>query len=222
MRFRHERRRGGAVRSGRMKTSAIPLYLLLAIGLASCDRQQSAVPDAVASIPDFQRAASLQELMVLHVDPAVDPLWESVGTIETREGIETRTPKNEEQWQEQRANALRLIEIGNLLLIPGRRAVPESGSVPGAHIAGVLDHAEIEAAVKREWPKFAGYAGDFQTAAIAALHATEAHDAKALLEAGERLQEACEQCHGHFWYPGDKPPADPEPGVVKPLEHHAP
>ena len=210
-----------------MKTTAVTASLLalsLPMVLAGCAPEVSpaAAPDAPPAAPAFQATASIQELMLLHVDPAVDPLWESVGTVETREGIETRVPANAEAWLEQRANALRLIEIGNLLLIPGRRAVADSGSVPGAHINGVLDHAEIEAAVKREWPRFAGYAGDFQTAAIAAFKATEARDAVALLAAGERLQEACEQCHSHFWYPGDKPPSDPAPADVKPLEHHAP
>ena len=167
--------------------------------------------------PDFQPVASLQELMLLQVDPSVDPLWESVGTVETREGIETRQPATEEQWRELHSHALRLVETANLLRIPGRPAVVRSGSVPGAHIAGVLDHAEVEAAVQREWRSFAGHARDLQVSALEALRATEARDAAALLVAGERMQEACEQCHSHFWYPGDKPPADPHPDTVVPV-----
>lgn len=185
----------------------------LVLSLAGCAREPT--PE---SAPAFQHSASLQEIMLLHIDPAVDPLWQSVGTIETAAGIETRSPANDEQWLEQRANALRLVEIGNLLLIPGRRAVAESGTVPGAHIEGVLDHAEVEQAVRSEWPRFTAHVADFQAAALEALHATEARDARALLAAGERLQEACEQCHGHFWYPGDKPPADPDPSAVRPLD----
>ena len=155
--------------------------------------------------------------MLLQIDPNVDPLWEAVGTVETREGIETRVPASEEQWEGLRAHALRLVETGNRLRMPGRRAIPVRGSVPGAHIAGVLDHVEIEAAVKREWPLFSSYAGEFQSAALAALRAIEARDAGDLLVTGERLQETCEQCHGHFWYPGDKPPADPAAADVIPL-----
>lgn len=196
-----------------MKKHLSPPHILwLAVALGGCAREPA--PTA----PDFQRAASLQEIMLLHIDPAVDPLWQSVGTVETAAGIDTRSPANDEEWAEQRANALRLIETGNLLLIPGRRAVAASSTVPGAHIDGVLDHAEVEAAVRREWPRFVTYATELQTAARAALVATEARDAHALLVAGEQLQEACEQCHGQFWYPGDKPPADPAAADVKPLE----
>lgn len=183
-----------------------------AAALTSCARAPAPAREA-----DFQPVASVQEIMLQQVDPSVDPLWEAVGTIETRAGIETRIPAGEEQWQELRAHALRLVETANLLRIPGRRAVAASGSVPGAHIDGVLDHAEVEAAITREWPRFSAYARDLQAAALLALAATDARDANALLAAGEHLQVACEQCHGHFWYPGDKPPADPAPADVVPL-----
>lgn len=191
----------------------------LALVIAGCG---SPIKDVPPPQPDFQPVASLQEIMRLQVDPSVDPLWESVGTFETRAGIETRIPATEAEWLELRTHALRLVETANLLRIPGRRAVPPSGSVPGAHIDGVLDHDEVEAAVQREWPRFDAYARGLHEAASAALRATEARDAAALLAAGERMQEACEQCHGHFWYPGDKPPADPSPGAVVPVTNYAP
>jgi len=155
--------------------------------------------------------------MVENVDPSVDELWNAVGTVETAAGSETRIPKDDEHWNQLRAHALRLVEIGNLLRIPGRRAVPADGTVPGAHIAGVLDHDEIAKAVANEWSRFQTYAHDFQVAAQGALRATRKHDAHALFEAGERLQEACEQCHVRFWYPGDRPPPDPAASDVVPI-----
>jgi hypothetical protein len=200
------------VNTRRTLPPAIALSLVIPIattGLWGCARE----PVAPALTPE----TSIQELMVENVDPSVDELWNAVGTVETTAGVENRIPKDDEHWSQLRAHALRLVEIGNLLQIPGRRAVATDGAVPGAHIAGVLDHDEIAKAVMSEWPKFQGYARDFQVAAQGALQATRQHDAHALFEAGERLQQACEQCHVHFWYPGDRPPPDPATNDVVPI-----
>ena len=41
-------------------------------------------------------------------------------------------------------------------------------------------------------------------AAVPALKATESRDPKALLDAGEGIDTACENCHLKYWYPLSK------------------
>jgi hypothetical protein len=38
-----------------------------------------------------------------------------------------------------------------------------------------------------------------------AFKAIEAKDAEALLNAGDGIDNACEKCHMHYWYPNEKP-----------------
>ena len=40
--------------------------------------------------------------------------------------------------------------------------------------------------------------------------AADKRDAKAVMDAGEALFQACESCHMKFWYPGQKIPAFPD------------
>lgn len=202
----------GAVTIGNNARQRRTLAVAIALVLGGCAQERAEPP------PTPPAQLSLQEIMLQKMDPSVDPLWEAVGTVETRTGIESRVPTTEAQWDELRKHAQRLVEIGDLLQMPGRSAVPPGSAVPGSHIDGVLDHAAIEAEVAREWPRFVKYAQDFQSAASEALAATQARDAARLLVVGEQLQQACEQCHAHFWYPGDRPPPDPAASDVVPLE----
>jgi hypothetical protein len=44
-------------------------------------------------------------------------------------------------------------------------------------------------------------------AAVPALNAINAKNAKGLFDAGEHLEKACDSCHQHYWYPPKEAPA---------------
>jgi hypothetical protein len=50
------------------------------------------------------------------------------------------------------------------------------------------------------------------------LKATEAKDANALFEAGDKLDTACENCHRQYWYPNEKIPDVPIEGTSAPTQ----
>jgi hypothetical protein len=55
-----------------------------------------------------------------------------------------------------------------------------------------------------------------QDAAAASLQAVQAKDKDALLQAIDKIDKACENCHLHYWYPNDKraQQAAKEDGIV--------
>lgn len=96
----------------RIRLWLAPLVLL---SITSCNSQPSA-----GALPPFDTTLSVKELMASILDPNADVVWESVGTIVTKEGEFEKAPQTDEEWNEIRAAAVTLVESGNLLLLPTR------------------------------------------------------------------------------------------------------
>src|SRR6202166_1624663 len=74
---------------------------------------------------DGQVYSSIKDLMESIIDPSADALWGAVGTVVDKEGIHESFPKTPEEWHDVRRAAVRIIEGGNLLVMPaGREAAP--------------------------------------------------------------------------------------------------
>jgi len=122
---------------------------------------------------------SIRDLMQSIIDPSADVLWNAVGTIVDKEnGIVELSPKTEEDWLNMRHAAVRIIEGGNLLLMPGRLAAPAGArsETPGVELA-------------------------LQALGLEALRASEAKNAVLLMDIGARMDGVCESCHQTYWYP---------------------
>ena len=89
-----------------------PLVLLIS---ASCTS-----PPPAPELPPFDTTVSVKDLMANIMDPNADVIWESVGTIMTKEGTFERAPASEDEWNQVKASAITLVETGNLLMIPAR------------------------------------------------------------------------------------------------------
>lgn len=105
------------------------------------------------------------------MDPAADVVWESVGTIMTKEGTFERAPANDDEWNAVKAGAMTLVETGNLLLIPAR--------------TGGSD----------EWVSLAQA---MITQSKRAIKAAEDHDKEATFNIGADIYESCVNCHKRF------------------------
>ena len=143
--------------------------------------------------------ASIQELMDSIIDPSADTLWRAVGTVVDNRGFHDALPRTPEEWHEVRRAAVRLIEGANLLMLPGRAAAPPGtrSEVPGIE----LEPAEIAALIGRNRQSFDGFALTLQGVASDAMRAADSRNAARLMDAGGRMEEACEACHQSFWYP---------------------
>jgi hypothetical protein len=122
--------------------------------------------------PPYKPVADVKQLMQGIVDPSADVVWDSVATIFTKDHVEERRPRTDEEWAHVRNHAMILTEAGNLLMMPTRA---KDGD---------------------QWMKMSQDLID--TAAIA-LRAAEGRNVDALLDVGGRIDEACENCHKKYW-----------------------
>jgi len=143
--------------------------------------------------------SSIKELMDSIIDPSADVLWNAGGTVVDKDGFHELAPKTEEQWLDVRRAAVRIIEGGNLLMMPGREAAPAGtkSETPGVE----LEPAEISALIKKNRKGFDGFAKALQGVGLEALRASDTKNAALLLDMGARMDAVCESCHQTFWYP---------------------
>src|SRR5580704_13082894 len=94
------------------------------LGLAAAHATPATLaPDSNAA-KHRQIYASIKDLMQSIIDPSADVLWGAAGTVVDKEGFHDLIPKTQEQWLDVRRAAVRIIEGGNLLMMPGREAAP--------------------------------------------------------------------------------------------------
>ena len=122
-------------------------------------------------MPPFDSSNSVKELMASLVDPTADVVWESVGTVYTKEGVFEKAPASDEEWNDVRASAVTLVEVGNLLMMPSRSGGNE------------------------DWVKLAQA---LIVQSQRAIKAAEAHDRDGVFNTGADIYEACVNCHKRF------------------------
>jgi hypothetical protein len=151
---------------------------------------------------DRRIVLTIKDLMESIIDPSADVIWGAVGTVADKQGVRDLSPRTPEEWLDLRRAAVRLIEGGNLLMMPSRAAAPAGvkSEAPGVE----LEPAEITALIGKEREGFDAFALALQAIGMEALQAIGAKDTDQLIEVGGRIEEVCESCHKTFWYPQDQ------------------
>jgi hypothetical protein len=159
-------------------------------------------PGSGNAAKDRQVYLSIKDLMESIIDPSADTLWGAVGTVVDTDGAHEAFPKTQEEWLETRRAAIRMIEGGNLLMMPGREAAPvgTKSEAPGAE----LEPPQITALIKQKRKSFDAFARSLQGAGTEALRAIDAKNPALLLDVGAQIESVCEGCHQTFWYPPEK------------------
>jgi len=176
---------------------------------AACSKSEPA-PAPASDAPQYQPAATVKDLMQSIVDPSADLVWNAVTTVQTATGTIDKAPKTADDWLKVRHGAVGLSEGANLLMMPGRHVAQphEKSDTPGVE----LEPAEMEVLINKDRAAFIQRAKALHEAGMAAVAAAEAKDAQKLFEVGEQIEQACENCHSHYWYPNEKiPPVPPSP-----------
>jgi hypothetical protein len=175
---------------------------LLVSGLAACTEQTTTAVAPEES--PYKPTATIQDLMDAQVDPAADEIWNSVASIVTANGVEEKQPRTDEEWEALKLKAFLVIEGGNLLAMPGRRVAPEGAPLDPAELAGETPE-DIQKAMETNREAWVNLAMGLHDAGLEVMAAIEAKSPQQLIDAGERLDTACENCHMTFWYPNAPP-----------------
>lgn len=174
---------------------------------AACSASKPAPPAPAAAKPnvdaEFRTTATIKDIMDSIVDPNADYLWDSVSTIVTRKGIEEKRPRTPDEWKEVRRRAIAMIEATNLIMMDGRKVARagEKSENPGIE----LGPEEIQMLIDADRPTLIQRAHALHDAGMKALAAIDKKDVEGLSDAGEAIDEACEQCHLKYWYPPNTP-----------------
>jgi hypothetical protein len=182
------------------RNKVFPVTAALILGLSACVHQSS------ASESIFRLTATIQEIMNSEIDPAADFIWGAVGYYSTAAGAEERQPRTDEEWTTVRHNALTMIEATNLLVMEGRRVAAPGSKLDPSELAGVEDPQDIQKAIDANRAAFIALAHGLHDAGMQALAAIDAKDTARLEAAGEKMDQACEQCHRTYWYPNAPEP----------------
>jgi hypothetical protein len=166
---------------------------------AACSAPAPAPP--AKKEPPFRKTATIKDIMDSMVDPAADYLWESVATIVTKAGTEERRPRTDDDWKKVRRAAITLVEANNLLIMEGRAVAKpgEKSENPGIE----LSPEAIRMVMDNDPDTLVKLADALHDAGLKALAAIDAKNADALSDAGEVIDNACENCHLKYWYPAD-------------------
>lgn len=173
---------------------------LLLFGLGGCS-DQAANSDTGSP---YKITATIQDIMDAQIDPAADEIWNSVASIVTATGIEEKQPRTDEEWEALKLKAFLVIEGANLLTMPGRKVAPEGAALDPDELAG--DPPEtIQKQMATNRSAWVQLAQGLHDAGLEVMSAIQAKSPDQLIEAGEKLDTACENCHSTFWYPNQPP-----------------
>jgi hypothetical protein len=133
------------------------------------------------------------------IDPNIDPVWNSVASVIDQAGLSDRTPMSDEDWAELRRHALVVSEAANLLLMRDRPVAPPGAKsmAPGIELAP----EEVRALIDKNPDGWNFFVQQFQDSLTPTLAAIDAKNPQALIDAGEKVDETCENCHQVFWFP---------------------
>ena len=198
----------------------VPWVLLLSVSpfivsllvVSGCRGQQQPPKAEEPAQPPYAPVATIKDLMDSIIDPSADVVWESVATVVGKNGTVDRAPKTDEEWNNVRNGAIRLVEGSNLLMMPGRHVARpnEKSSTPGVE----LEPEEMEKLVNADRAAFYSRAKALHDSSFAALQAIDAKDAEKLIDIGEKIDVACENCHTQYWYPHEKLPPLPPGDII--------
>jgi len=179
--------------------AAAAIALVAASLIAGCAAPAPEKPPPAAAAPPYRPVASIREVMNSVIDPSVDEVWNSVGSTVDHKGLTDRAPTADEDWAQVRRHALIVSEAANLLLMHDRPVAPPGAPslAPGVE----LTPEEIRSLIDKNPEGWDFYVQQFQDSLTPALAAIDAKNAQALFDAGEKIDETCENCHTTFWYP---------------------
>jgi hypothetical protein len=152
---------------------------------------------------DLKPVVSVKELMRDMIDPASDNIFNAVSTVVSKQGVVETAPKTDEDWEKLRIGAVTLAEGIYLLKIPRPFAPPGDLNNSTGPDASELAPAQITAKLKADPVEWNARIEAIRNVGLEVLDIVRRKDVKELWDASDNLDEACENCHKVYWYPGE-------------------
>jgi mono/diheme cytochrome c family protein len=139
--------------------------------LSACSEQAEDMAPAAKPSQEYNLSLGIVEFMNQVVDPTADELWATAGWVNSADGYYELYPTTDEEWNRVRQHAAMIVEIGNMLALPGRAVEDERWQV---------------------------YAQGISSAGIMAMNAAAEQNEEDYFQAGARLYSVCSACHQAF------------------------
>jgi hypothetical protein len=152
---------------------------------------------------DLKPVVSVKELMRDMIDPLSDNIFDAVRSEVTDKGVVETVPKTDEDWEKIRIGAVTLAEGASLLKIPRPFAPPGDQNNSTGPDAVELAPAQITAKLQADPVEWNARIEALRNVGLEVLDIVKRKDVKELWDAGQNLDEACENCHRSYWYPGE-------------------
>jgi hypothetical protein len=203
-----------------LSRSVAATLMVGALCAAACSTSSSAPPATqqttavqktaagTALIGPMKPVVSVKELMRYTIDPLADNIFDAVTWDISKKGTIHTEPKTDDDWEKVRVGAITLAEGIYLLKVP--RPFTPAGDVNNSTGPNPpeLSPTQIKAKVDTDPVLWEAKIEALRNAALEVFDIANKKDSKALFEASEDLDMACEACHLEYWYPGDRAAVD--------------
>jgi hypothetical protein len=166
--------------------------------------QTAASPHEPELWGDLKPIVSVKELMRDMIDPASDFIFDSVGTVITKRGRVEKVPKTDADWDRIRMGAVTLAEGVYLLKIPRPFAPAGDDNDSTGPEPAELSPAQIKAKLLADPVLWNAKIEALRNVGLEVMEIVKRKDVDELWDAGENLDQACENCHLEYWYPGER------------------
>ncbi len=137
------------------------------------------------------------------LDPLSDNIFNAVGDVVTEKGVVQMMPKTDQDWEKIRIGAVTMAEGAYLLKIPRPFAPPGDLNNSTGPNAPELSPAQITAKVEADLVEWNARIEALRNVGLEVLEIVKRKDVNELWDAAENLDQACENCHRSYWYPGE-------------------
>jgi hypothetical protein len=180
------------------------LFVLGVLTSTCSSSKQTQVPPRGPELwGDLKSVVSVKELMRDMIDPLADNIFDAVSIKATKKGTVETVPRTDKDWEKIRIGAVTLAEGIYLLKIPRPFAPPGDLNNSIGPDAVELAPAQITAKVEADPVEWNARIEAVRNVGLEVLDIVRRKDVKELWDAGQNLDEACENCHRSYWYPGE-------------------
>ena len=185
-----------------------PIIVLVAFA-SSCSSpaSKSTPPEAPRSElwGDLKPVVSVKELMRDLIDPLADNIFDAVSVTMDGGSVIERSPKSDEDWERIRIGATAMAE-GSYLLKVARPFAPvgDLNNSTGPD-APELSPDQIRSKLEKDPVEWNARIEALRNVGLEVLDIVKRKDTNELWDAAENLDNACENCHRSYWYPGETP-----------------